>query len=179
MPRFPPPRWSLKSMFGLTSACAVMAAWLRLRLAVDLEYCWRWTLSTPEGIAFGFYGLWLLQCYGCPKIGKPRVEFLAAAIVFSAFDTVDAMFVSLTAGCCGSPRRLQRIIQCIFNGNAVLGYGFVFSCVLAAIVALPSARASVRSVWLIALVTVVSVNLALLVLIGNAWATCIGSSDGH
>jgi hypothetical protein len=161
MSRSPNWQWSLQSMFGLVSACAVMAAWLRLRITVSAEWFSWWWISTLGILSLGFFAFWLLQCWFPLKLGTPRWEFLAAALLLSALDTAWGIlsdFMVLTQG-----SRLGSHMQFIANGNAILGYGFIFSCSLAAIIAMRRARTSANHIWFFVLVAVVTVNVGLVV----------------
>ena len=153
-------------MFGLVSACAVMAAWLRLRISVSAEWWFPWWWISILGIlSLGFFVFWLLQCWLPLKLGTPRWEFLAAALLLSALDTAWGILSGYMVLSHGS--RLGNNMQLIANGNAILGYGFIFSCCLAAMIAMPRARTSVKHIWFFVLVAVVTVNVGLIVLFCN------------
>ena len=154
MNRSPSWQWSLQSMFGLISASAVMALWLRQRLTIDSEWTQGRWISMPEGLALGCLAVWFAQCFLSFKYFRispwetPRCELPAAAILFSGLDTVRNIlngyrFIS----CHSSAERLKKILEDIANTNAVLGYSFVFSCMLAMVIAMPRARESVKRLW--------------------------------
>ena len=167
-------QWSLQSMFGFVSACAVMAAWLRLRIGIDAEGIPWWWISKLGILALGTFTFWLLQCWLYPKFGTPRWEYIATALLLSALDTIWGMINGFMVLCGNSGPRLRDNIQLIANSNAILGYGFIFSCGLAAMMAIPRARASVQHGWFFVLVGVVWVNVGLVVWFFNWFGTGVG-----
>ena len=167
-------QWSLRSMFGLLSASAIMAFWMRLRLAIDPSWtAWLW-ISIPEGLALGCLGFWLAQCCLCPRFSEPRCEILAIALLLSAFETVRGILNGYWGISGPRGQRLTGLIQTINNINAILEYGFVLSCALAVILAVPKARESVARAWFIVLVLVVSTNIGVLIWFCNWFGTMAG-----
>lgn len=89
------------------------------------------------------------------------------ALILSAIETVHGiLFYSYSS--VGSLR--PENIQSDCNARTIVNYGFAFAIAQAAVIGLPWARASVRSRWFLIIATVVTVNLALLVLLCNLTA---------
>ena len=159
-------QWSLQSMFALVSACAVMAFWLRFRLAIDPEWVQRRGISISEGLPIACLAVWFAQCIFSPRHSSispwltPRCELPAAAILLSGVDTVRSIGAIIS---CFSPERIKKLLEDNANNNAVLGYSFILSCVLAMAIAMPRARESVRQTWFAVLCVVVSLNIGLVV----------------
>jgi hypothetical protein len=162
-------QWSLQSMFGLITACAVMALWLRLRLAIDSEWMQGRGISISEGLPIACLAIWFAQCIFSPRHSSispwvtPRCELPATAILLSGVDTMRRIVAGYMVICCFSPERLKKLLQDNANNNAVLGYSFVLSCTLAMVIAMPRARESVRQIWFVVLSVVVSLNIGLVV----------------
>ena len=170
-------------MFGLVTACAVMALWLRLRLAIDSEWVQGRGISMPEGLAISCLAVWFVQCFLLRKhfpifqSVTPRCELPAAAILLSDLDTVRNIlngyrFIS----CHLSAERLKKFLEDIANTNAVLGYSFILTCTLAMVIAMPRARESVRQTWFVVLCVVVSLNIGLVVWFCNWRASLLDLS---
>ena len=162
-------QWSLQSMFGLLTACAIMMCWLRLSMSLGDEWSRR-TLTLARLIALVCLEFWVLQSALAPRFGLPREEVFAAAILISAFDTVYGILCGMCMICCESHRKIGELTERICQENAVSGFGFVFACALAALAVLPAARASLRSSWLFLLVALVAGNLGLLLIFCLQWA---------
>ena len=135
---------------------------------------WGWT-SLLQILSLCCFGVWVAQCCRIQGFGKIRREILAAALLISAFETVRNILNFLTVvSVSGGPSQLKELVQASSNANAVMGYGFLFSCTLAAVLFLPAARASVQSVWFLVLVTAITANLGMLVLFCNISAGYFG-----
>ena len=169
-------QWSLRSMFGLISGCAVVACWLRLRLAVDPSGGpWAW-MSIPQCIALGCLGVWMVQCCTYSRAQAARCEILAVALLLSAFETARGILDGYMCICDVYGQRLKELTQAIANTNAILEYGFVVSCALATVVAIPKARESVNPTWFRVLLAIVSANVGALVWFCNWFANVVGGT---
>ncbi len=92
------------------------------------------------------------------------------ALILSAIETAHGILFH-SYSFIGSPRPENNQSDC--NARTIVNYGFVFAVAQAAVIALPVARASVQSRWFLLLVTTVTINLALLVLLCNLTARYI------
>jgi hypothetical protein len=179
MTRFTSWQWSLQSMFGLISACAVMAFWLRLRLAIDPDWVQGRGISISEGLPIACLAVWFAEClisskdYPISPWLMPRCELPAAAILLSGVDTVRSIGAGyMCISCHLSAERLKKFLEDIANTNAVLGYGFILTCTLAMVIAMPRARESLRQTWFAVLSVVVSLNIGLVVWFCN-WSASL------
>jgi hypothetical protein len=157
-------QWSLKNLFSLVSACAILAMWLRLRIA----YHGHLGLDSirPLGVvSLGCLAFWFARTCSRPRGPQPTLP--AIALVLSAIETVHGILFN-SYMFIGSLR--PEAIQVDCNARAVVNYGFVFATAQAAVIVLPLARASVQSRWFLILITTITVNLALLVLLCNVTA---------
>lgn len=92
------------------------------------------------------------------------------ALLLSAIETVHGILFNSYMHS-GSLRPEDIRLDC--NARTIVNYGFIFATAQAAVIVLPAARASVQSRWFLLLVTTVTVNLALLVLLCNMTARYI------
>ena len=156
-------QWSLQSMFCLVSACAVLAMWLRLRIAYHDGL--GWDSIRPLGIlSLGCLAFWFARIGSRPR--GPQPTLLAMALLLSAIETVNGILNSYMFIDALKPEQIQ--LDC--NASGVVHYGFVFATAQAAVIVFPFARASVQTRWFLLLVTTVTINLALLVLLCNLTA---------
>lgn len=157
-------QWSLKNLFGLVSACAILAMWLRPRMACQDHL--GWVSIGPLGVlSLGCLTFWLARI--CLRPRGPQPTLVALALILSAIETVlGILFCSYSF--VGSLRPEE--IQSDCNVRTIVNYGFTFAIAQAAVIGLPRARASVRSRWFLTLATAVTVNLALLILLCNLTA---------
>jgi|GEM_PF-4937000 hypothetical protein len=170
-------------MFALVSACAVMALWLRLRLAIDPEWVQGRGVSMSEGLPIACLAVWFAQCIFSPRHSSispwltPRCELPAVAILLSGVDTVQSIEAGyMCISCHFSPERLKKYLENVTNTNAVLGYGFILTCTLALVIAMPRARESLRQNWFVVLCVVVSLNIGLVVWFCNWRASLLDLS---
>ncbi len=151
-------------MFGLISACAVLAMWLRLRMAYHDHL--GWDSIRPLGVlSLGCLACWLARI--CWRRRATQPTLLAMALLLSAIETVYGI---LNFSYAHSGLLRPEYIRSSCNACAVVNYGFVFAMAQAAVIVLPVARASVHSRWFLLLVTIITVNLALLILLCNLTA---------
>lgn len=151
-------------MFGLIAACAILGMWLRLRIAYHEHL--GWNSIRPLGmLSLGCLTFWFART--CSRPRGPQSTLLAMALILSAIETVHGiLFNSYMLS--GSLRPEDIQMDC--NARAVVNYGFVFATAQAAVIAFPFSRVSVQSRWFLLLVTTVTVNLVLLVLLCNSTA---------
>ncbi len=150
-------------MFGLVSACAILAMWLRLRIAYHGHLVW--DSIQPLGVlSLGCLAFWLART--CSRPRGPQPTLLALALLLSGIETVNGIWNSYEFIDALKPEQIRLVC----NSSVIFHYGFVFAAAQAAVIVLPWARASAGSRWFLILVTAVTVNLALLVLFCNLTA---------
>lgn len=150
-------------MFGLVSACAVLAVWLRLRIEYHDQLGWD-SINLLGILSLGCLTFWLAQISRQPR--GLQWTLLAMALILSAIATVNGIGSSYMFIDASNSEQIR--LEC--NASAIVNYGFVFVTAQAAVMVFPVARASIQSRWFLLLVTAVTVNIALLVLLCNMTA---------
>jgi hypothetical protein len=152
---------------------------LRLRLTLDPEWSQRRWTSIPEILAVGCVVFWLAQCCVFPKLGAPRCELLAGAMLFSAFDTVNGILNGFMCICGGGGERLRKMVEGMAISNFIFGYSFIFSTVTALLIAVPTPRDSAPRFWVRVLTAVITVNVGLVVWFSCWFATVLSLAQSY
>src|SRR5205085_2014051 len=88
-------------------------------------------------------------------------EVLAAALLFSAVNTVSGISASFWVMNCHNMERLREQILSAADNSAAYGYRFFASCVLAIGIAFPSSRRAMTQPWFLVLAVAVTLNICL------------------
>src|SRR5688500_15596389 len=113
-------QWSLQSMFGLVSACAVLAMWLRLRIAYHDRLGWH-SIRLLGVLSLGCLVFWFARI--CRQPRGPQCTFLALALILSAIETVNGIWISYMFIDALNSEKIP--LDC--NASAVVNYGFAFA----------------------------------------------------
>ena len=156
-------QWSLRAMFRVTAACAVILVWWRVRSAVDPNWEGGFNPSLTGILAAICLVGWIVWASIRSQPLRYQTEILAAVLLLSGVNTVWGITARFLVMNSHNMQRLREHILSAADNSAAYGYGFFASCVLAIGITFPSARHAMTQPWFLVLTVAVTLNICVLV----------------